>query len=406
MPKRVLIISLAYYPFVGGDGVAIREITNRMSPGDITFDMVTLRFDSTLPQFERIGDVDVYRIGRGHHKPTSVAMASFHYRFIKLWFQFAAAWHGHRLQKKNKYDAVWAMMAHSAGVPAVIFKFFHPSVPYILTLQEGDPPEHVERVMRPLWLLFARSFTRADIVQTISTFLAEWARSRGFTGVLEVIPNGADIKHFSQSFPPATLDEYKKKLGKKEGDIYLITTSRLVRKNAVDDVIRALALLSPAVQFLILGIGSEEDALRTLAKELGVENRVKFLGYISHEHMPMYLKISDIFVRASRSEGQGASFMETMAAGLPVVATQEGGIADFLFDAKRNPEKETTGWAVDKDSPQQIAEAVQNILSNPAQAAKVIATAKELVSTKYDWDLIAKAMKERVFDKAFKKQLQ
>ena len=53
-----------------------------------------------------------------------------------------------------------------------------------------------------------------------------------------------------------------------------------------------------------------------------------------------------------------------MAAGLPVIATQEGGIADFLFDAVRNPDKETTGWAVDKDSPEQIAEAVREIVAS------------------------------------------
>ncbi|TSC64125.1 MAG: hypothetical protein G01um101491_359, partial [Parcubacteria group bacterium Gr01-1014_91] len=81
-----------------------------------------------------------------------------------------------------------------------------------------------------------------------------------------------------------------------------------------------------------------------------------------------------------------------MAAELPVIATQEGGIADFLFDAKRNPDKETTGWAVDKNSPEQIAEAVKDILANPEQVAHVKATAKKMVIEKYDWNLIAKQM--------------
>jgi glycosyltransferase involved in cell wall biosynthesis len=83
-----------------------------------------------------------------------------------------------------------------------------------------------------------------------------------------------------------------------------------------------------------------------------------------------------------------------MAVGLPVIATQEGGIADFLFDAKRNPDKETTGWAVDKDSPEQIAQAVRDIIAHPEQVARVTATAKKLVRDKYDWNLIAEQMRK------------
>lgn len=179
-----------------------------------------------------------------------------------------------------------------------------------------------------------------------------------------------------------------------------------MHKNAIDDCIRALALLPQSVHFLILGIGSEEEKLKELAKSLNVSERVQFLGQVEHGELPKYLKASDIFIRPSRSEGMGNSFIEAMAAGLPVIATQEGGIADFLFDAKRNPDQAPTGWAVDKNSPQQIAEAVQDITRNPEQVARVVTTARELVSKKYDWDFITEAMKARVFETAFKKELQ
>ncbi len=386
MPKRILIFSLAYYPNVGGAEIAIKAITDRISPEDITFDMVTMRLNPRDLAVEQIGNVRVYRIaslGAG--------------RIGKFLFQFLAAIKAYRLHTKNGYQATWAMMAHSAGVPAVIFKFFHPSVPYILTLQEGDPPEHVEKVMRPLWLLFARSFTRADIVQAISTFLGEWARRRGFKGALEVIPNGVDVSKFSKDISSHELEALKQKLGKQAGDIFLITTSRVVHKNAIDDCIRALALLPQSIKFFILGIGSEEEKLRELAKSLQVSERVQFLGQVEHAELPNYLKVSDIFIRPSRSEGMGNSFIEAMAAGLPVIATQEGGIADFLFDAKRNPEKLTTGWAVDKDSSEQIAAAVRDILGNPTKVAEVVKNARELVTKSYSWDLVAKQMRDKVF---------
>ena len=94
----------------------------------------------------------------------------------------------------------------------------------------------------------------------------------------------------------------------------------------------------------------------------------------------------------------GNSFIEAMAAELPVVATQEGGIADFLFDAKRNPDKEATGWAVDKDSPKQIAQAVQHILAHPDEVRQTVENAHKLVAEKYDWNLIAQKM-HTLFDR-------
>lgn len=86
-----------------------------------------------------------------------------------------------------------------------------------------------------------------------------------------------------------------------------------------------------------------------------------------------------------------------MAVGVPVIATQEGGIADFLFDAKRNLDKETTGWAVDTKNPKQIAEAVKDILDNPEKTNQVIETAKKMVIEKYDWDLLVEDMRQKVF---------
>jgi glycosyltransferase involved in cell wall biosynthesis len=239
----------------------------------------------------------------------------------------------------------------------------------------------------PFLPLLNAGFRGANVVQTISTYLAGWAHTRGYKGHIEVIPNGADLNLFSGT--PIT----------HEGKI-LITTSRLVHKNAVDDVIRALPAVSD-VDFKILGTGKDETMLRELAEKIDVADRVEFLGHIDHEDMPVYLHSADIFIRPSRSEGMGSSFVEAMAAELPVIATQEGGIADFLFDAKRNPDKPTTGWAVDKDSPEQIAAAIKDILARPDKVKEVTENAKKMVLEKYDWDKIAKDMRAKVFQKLF-----
>jgi len=400
--KKVLIFSLSYYPkYVGGAEVAIKEITDRISPSDIEFHMITLRYDSTLPKTETIGNVIVHRIGITAKNPTIVDLKRWPLTVNKPLYQLLAAWKALWLHQIYHFDATWAMMAHSTGVPAAIFKMFHPDVKYILNLQEGDPIPYIEKKMRPVWPFFTRAFTLADVVQPLSSYLADWARARGFKGPMVVIPNAVNVKHFSQTYPATSIEEIKSILGKKMGDVIMVTTSRLVRKNAVDDVIRALPLLPGNVFFAVLGNGPDETMLKKLAADLHVSERVRLVGHIAHDEMPKYLKASDIFIRPSRSEGFGASFMEAMAAEIPIIATQEGGIADFLFDEKRNPDEPITGWAVSKDSPQDIATAVIDIMSHPEKVHAVTKTARALVEEKYDWDLIARDMQRKVFDYVF-----
>jgi len=72
-------------------------------------------------------------------------------------------------------------------------------------------------------------------------------------------------------------------------------------------------------------------------------------------------------------------------------------MADYVFDEKHNPDKKPTAWVVDPDSPEQIAAKVQEILTNPEKAKQISAHARKMVEEKYDWDNIAKQMRERVF---------
>ena len=404
MTKKILIFSLDYYPGeVGGAEVAIKEITDRISPEEIEFHLLTLHYDKAMKKQEQIGNVLVHRIGFGWKNPTIADRKKFPLHLNKHLFQFTAPLKALMLHRKNNYDGIWAMMAHSCGVPAAIFKWFHPEVKYLLTLQEGDPPEHIEKLAKPVWKLFKRAFTTADSIQVISTFLGRWAKRMGYSQEPILVPNAVNTAHFSQQVSQEAIEAEKVRLLKKPSDIFLVTTSRMVHKNALDDVISALPLLPLHVHFMIYGGGPDKEKLMMLAKELGVSERTHFQGLIDHKDMPLMLHACDIFIRPSRSEGMGNSFVEAMAAHLPVIATQEGGIADFLFDRERNPDIATTGWAVDKNAPKQIALAVQDIISDREKVLRVTKTAYEMAVTKYDWNLIASDMETKVFAPLFLK---
>jgi glycosyltransferase involved in cell wall biosynthesis len=403
MKKRILIFSLSYYPsFVSGAEAAVKEITDRISPDDIEFHLVTLRHDRALLREEQVGHVTVHRIGLSGQSPTFEDLGRWPLKLNKPLFQFAAAWTASRLHHKYRFDAIWALMAHSSGVPAALFKLFHPRVPYLLTLQEGDPIPHIEKVMRPLWPLFTRAFTLADIVQAISSHLADWARARGFKGPLKIIHNGANPRDVHGNVSPEEIERAKRAIEKKPSDIILINTARLVHQKGHDTTIRALPLLPENVRLVLVGDGPDEAELKALAEELDVSRRVTFTGRVDRSQVTAYRKAADIFVGPSRSEGLGNAFLSAMASRLPVVATQEGGIAEFLFDAKRNPNRESTGWAVDADKPDQIAAAVAHILANPEEVRRTTEHAREMILRSYDWDAVAKEMRQRVFESLWK----
>ena len=81
--KKILIFSLAYYPdFVGGAEVAIKEITDRVPPKEASFDMVTAKLNSNQKRFEKIGNVNVYRVGLGLETFDKFAISTFGFGFL------------------------------------------------------------------------------------------------------------------------------------------------------------------------------------------------------------------------------------------------------------------------------------------------------------------------------------
>lgn len=394
--KRILIFSLAYLPFVGGAEIAVREILQRL-PSDYRCDLITLRFNSALPRQETIGNLTVHRIGFSRSAPSMADMRRFPLHLVKYWYPFGALLHASQLHKKNPFSVSWCIMANYAGFAALFFKWKYRRVPFLLTLQEGDPEEYIFKRVGILKFLYTKIFTTADRIQAISHYLADFAKRMGARCPVVVVPNGVSIDNFS-SVDASARGEVRAAHAPHADDILLITASRLVSKNAVDDIIRAIPLLPQRVKLLVAGTGTQESFLRTLAREIGIAERVIFLGEISHERLPTYLHASDVFVRPSLSEGMGNAFIEAMAAGLPVVATPVGGIVDFLFDPEKNTDRPSTGIFCEVKKPETIAKAVQRILFDAPLRAQLTENARSLVRQQFDWGVVTGRMQKEAFE--------
>lgn len=384
--KKILIFSLAYMPyFVSGAEGAIEHITGRIDPKDIEFHMITLLFGDARRR-ERVGNIIVHRVGFGGAYLSKIL-------FIPL-----AAMKGISLQRTQRFDAIWVMMTYML-FPVVLMRMLGSRVPHILTLQDGDPYEKVfERwFIRLVAPLLDYGFRTAALVQAISVYLAQWPRKRGFKGPVEIVYNGVHPRDMHNDVSSDDVEALKQKLGKKLGDIFLINTSRLVHQKGFDTIIRALTLLPEHIKLVTTKPGTDEAMLKNLATDLGVRERIIFVADVGRNDGALYRKVADMYVAPSRSEGLGIAFISALAARLPLIATQVGGMADYVFDEEHNPDKEASAWVVDPDAPQQIADQVKNILAKPEKAKKISEDARRMVEERYDWDKIAVQMRERVF---------
>jgi len=355
--KRVALFSITYDPFIGGAEVAIKEVTNRLP--DFEFDLFTARLDSSLPVQEKIGNVNVYRVGSGR-------------KFLdKIFYPWRASALALKMHAKNPYHIIHAVMATYAGWAALKFKDIKPEIPYLLTLQSGDSDEFIKKRTWFWKNRYKQIYTKANKIAAISNWLSDRARKYGYKKEISIISNGVDVERFNIRILHEERASIRSKWGAKENDFVLITASRLVHKNGIDILIDAMNFLPDNVRLVIAGEGKDGEKLRDQSSEL--RDRVKFLGHIDHYNLPRILKSADMFVRPSRSEGMGNSFIEAKVVGLPVLGTKVGGILDLIDQGIVEP--------IEEVSAKSVADKIKQIKDNSYTESKI----KEI----FNWDFIS-----------------
>ena len=293
------------------------------------------------------------RVGRGTKK---------YYGHIwnKIYFIYRAWQEAEKIHRHKRFEVIWALMASYGGIAALLFKLNHPGVPLLLTLQEGDSEKHLVLGKFGLVGLFGKKIIqKANFIQPISKYLSDFAIKRGASCPIEVVPNGVNIDLFQTKYTELEIKILRDNLSIKD-EYVVLTTSRLVYKNGVDILIKAIAKIKesrPNIKLLIIGDGPELPKLKVISYKLKVDNNVLFLGQIPQKDLPIYFRVSDVFVRASRSEGLGNSFLEAMAAGIPVIGTPVGGIVDFLITGH-------TGLLANPEDSDDLAEKIRYTLGH------------------------------------------
>ena len=180
-------------------------------------------------------------------------------------------------------------------------------------------------------------------------------------------------------------------LGVGPGDAVLIKVARFWPEKRHDILLRAFKELLKQradLHLWIPGVGPEEAAVRALADELGVSHRCRFLGF--RTDLPELLAMADLQVHTSDEEGVPLAILSGMAAGRPIVSTRVGGIAEVVRDGH-------SGVLVPRREPVTFANAVHQLLGDPARQQRLGAAAQHFIETEYSL-AAATARVERLYE--------
>lgn len=217
----------------------------------------------------------------------------------------------------------------------------------------------------------------SDRVTAISSYTAREIREIADVP-LEVIPYTTSVTPKSENV-----------ISRKDRKPFILFAGRLVERKGVEYLIRAfqnMAKETPA-ELVVVGEGPEKGRLQSLAKELGVSEKVFFEGWVSQEELQALYSQCNVFVLPAiidskgDTEGLGVVLLEAMSYKKAVVASNLGGIADIVKD------KETGLLVAEKDT-QGLSEAIKSLLEDPSFAASLGQRGYEHVQKQFGWERI------------------
>ena len=230
------------------------------------------------------------------------------------------------------------------------------------------------------WIVGRAVLKSADRVMTVSRKTMEYVLNLGAdVSKTSVLHNGVDTDFFR----PTNRGGSRDRLGLPKDATLVITIRRLVYKNGLDTFIEAASVLIqnyPHLLFVIVGKGPSRRLIERRLAELRISDNFRLVGFVPEELLPLYYNAADYFVIPSSSgEGLPLVLLEAMACGLPVIATSVGGTPEIVEDMKN-------GVLVPARSPEALAEALSNFLSNRGLGRVIGEEARKTVEDGFSWD--------------------
>ena len=342
---RILMLNYEFPPLGGGGGVIFYHLAEELARRH-EVDVLTTGHPE-LPGFEVLDGIGVHRVPVLNRRRQSTATL-----LSLLSFPLASVPKGIMLCRKRNYDVLNTHFAIPTGPTGVILSRIF-DTPNVLSTHGGDLYDPT-KALSPHRNFLLRKTVQA-ILNRSTCVLAQSADTRRralgrykINKDVSIIPWGLKQPIFEE---PSRAE-----FGLAEDDFVIIAVGRLVKRKGLDCLVQAIARTGiSSVKLLIVGDGPERERLESLAGDLGVRNRIDFLGPVAESKKFQYLSASDLFVLPSLHEGFGIVFLEAMHCGLPVITTDCGGQTDFLRDGHN-------GYLVPVNDVQALADKISMLL--------------------------------------------
>ncbi len=313
-------------------------------------------------------------ISKKTHLEVIVYFPKSHNPFSKFINQFRAYQKGYSLIKREwgTPDLVHLHVIVSAGIYALFLHFFH-KLPFIITEHSSMYRIETGVFMRSNWFfktLVRTCVKQAKAVIALSPFYASTMQQHGLNNRFFYVPNVVDTDLFTI--------KNDVKINGIGTDLTQNTPSKtfhLIHVSGLHDPIKNVSGILKSVQLLsgkrqdfildIIGDPFEQPPYRALIQQLNIEKFVRFHNYLPIEEVAEKVQNADIFVLFSRFEGLPCVILEAMSAGLPIVATETGGISDWI--------EEGSGRLVKSENEADLADTLDFIMThlNNFDAAKI-----------------------------------
>ena len=363
---KILLINSEYPPIGGGAGNASSNIARMLVQRGHDVLVLTSHWND-LPFEETRDGVEVIR------QSTLRRRMDRSNAFEQISFIFSASFRTFSLIRPFKPDVTLAFFGLPSGAVALLLKWFY-RIPYVVSLRGGDVPgfrPYDFRIYHKLAAPFLHLiWGNANSIIANSNGLQKLALAFDSRYTIPIISNGVDTSQFTTPnrdwSPPR-----------------ILSAGRVVYQKGFDLAMCALSQLKDLEWiWTIAGDGPQMPMLKAMSKEYGINERIRFLGWLSSEQIKEQYAAANLFLFPSRHEGMPNAVLEAMASGLPVVATKIAGNEELVVDGE-------TGKLVPAEDVDALRESLRPLLVEAQMREQMGRAARQRVKSSFSWAHVA-----------------
>lgn len=376
---KILMLSWEYPPrVVGGISRVVEELSKNFVKNNHEVTVVTYNQGDSLSYEKEESGVEVYRVNNYNIETNDFTSWVMQLNFQMITKVSSLINSGHKFDVIHAHD--WLTVYCAKSIKEIY------NIPIVSTIHATEAGRNsgihspMQRYINDTeWLL---TYESSEVIVNSMYMKNEVERLFGLPNdKITVIPNGIDLTKFDNI---QVTPEFRQKYAK-DNEKIILAIGRLVFEKGIQHLLYAMPKILSKYndcKLLIVGKGPMENELRAISKNLGIENKVYFTGYVNGNDVQRMYKISNIAVFPSTYEPFGIVALEGMLSNTPVVTSDIGGL-DEIVSHKVNGLKSYSG------NSNSIADSVLELLYNEELTKSVTKNALKDVKQKYNWDVIA-----------------